>query len=135
MRASATRKHFSRMYSLPDILTPDTLHPGYPTSGYPTPWMPTPWIPYPLEGTWYQGYPTPRKDMGPEIPYSPGKDMGSVTRKEPGTRGTLPCLVGGGELGGRCTVRSHVQTDRTENITLYYLILQYFLPLTKVKAV
>ena len=71
----------------PRYLPPDTLPPGYPTppldtlpsSGYPTPPLDTLsllWIPYLSSGypispldTLPLGYPTPRRDMGPEILY------------------------------------------------------------------
>ena len=73
----------------------------------------SPWIPYPpdtlhprlryLPDTLPPGYPTPKEDMGPEIPFrpppvpprnmtqrhpTPRKDMGPVTRKGPGTSDT-----------------------------------------------
>ena len=44
----------------------------YPTLGYPTPIC----IPYPMN-TLTPCIPTPRRNMGPEIPYPPGMDMGS----------------------------------------------------------
>ena len=52
--------------------------PGIPTPS-PHPGIPYPWkgpgtrntLPLPPEGTWYQGYPTPREDLVPGIPNTP----------------------------------------------------------------
>ena len=65
------------VYPTSDILpSPRTLPPGFPTPRYLPPKDMGLEIPYPLGRTWDQRYPTPRKDIGPEIPLPSGKDMG-----------------------------------------------------------
>ena len=64
-----------------DTLPPDTLPHQIPC----LPQILHPQIPY-LQNT----EPTPRRDLGPEVPYTPWKGHGPGTRKGPGATDTLP---------------------------------------------